>query len=1526
MNRGVSVVDKILELFFGITINYAKDFSDKVRSYFIRRNIIIEDKKKTKKLLKEFKKQNVDHSSNTKIDFQSFYKCIMSEQFYIHVNQYFLNEKTLNDLIEMAKSSFNSDDTCVEEFIKSLVEIRRNSFEKTIDIKEKYLNEKIITKFDELSPHFKKINSTTEEMHNDIKKLSDDDFQNRKRLTEYTNSRKVINNTFFSTIHFSFKIDNIDFEFNREKETNDLKNLTKGSVAIIHGIGGVGKSALIKKTFYDNENIYYVFKATEFSKTLEDIFKNTNIEEFCRKHDNVEQKYIIIDAAEKLLDINTTEEFYDFLKIVTDNKWIVLITTRTIYLNDLKQFFYLNAINDFKEIEVQTMPESEVKQLLKKYSKSEMDSNLVDLLRIPFYLNFFFSLSPKEEKLSLSEFKEMTWDTKIKKSSPNREGEFISIVLKKASDNSVFLENTRNSEFTDFVNEGLIVDENSVYYLSHDIFEEWAIEKYFNNRFIRTTSIEEFFSQIQETLQIRRGLRIWLKSKILNADQKFEQFIIEVFLSDEAEFIWKNEVMVAVLLSPFSEKYFAIIENNLLDINKISLINDISKKLLICCKKIDVSRNSSYGFTDDFVLFTQPQGNGWSSFIELVYFNNKLICKDSVINIVNVIHDWNYSNKSGEITRKASMIALTIFNLINNDKGLKVFTDLKDKLAETIIMGLSEIQEEFKLLIDGITNENIILYDIFIDKILINSVGSKDICEIMPQSVIDLFWKYFKISENEKNKSYNFGYEYETDYKYGLKDTYNSLYPASPYMTPTFFLLVSDFMLTLDFIISFVNEAVHNYKDELDTVEIIMPDGEIVKQFGNYNLWSTYRMNNFVPDVLVCMHTALEKYLLDNYEKIGNKEIRRILLYILKNTNSISLTAVVMSIVLFKPSEMSEISIILLSSLDVINYDNYKIIRQNELKGSYSIANYPRNSIKRIYVEERLKTFDDEFRKITFENQILNYLICNELANEEEFNKRKDVIYKVLDKHYESLDKSKVPDTDSRRYILARIDLRKMNFEEKDNRILISSTLTKAQIEDKKKREEDDRDFNEWLNFRSNINKLIENNNINEDFDFKAILEKIKHYYQSEDSEFRIDIDTLIKACYLYLDNCVDVTDEQYELIKEIVFTSIYKEVISLNRLRCEHTHTIKCLEKLHTNNQLDQNDFKLILIFCSLIDDIDNFLKKSAISYIQNSSNLDRYFLVELYYKIVQKYNEKMQVHKLEHEYKKENCMEEIINEIEQIYSEDETVINVDNMTLQQQYTYVLLRMPNNISDDFSNICKIFYNFFNAVETEEKKYTGKRVLIISALEKYAEIALFIDEKQLNDYLNISLIKIKNNTYYSQLFKYFIILNNENRCDLRFWQIWNKYLEKASTTSKVEYSRIDDTILSYLFFNTPENISFINDNNIVFFNNFSKKINYSPSAVLALSSLARNKTDGMFFQESIKWISILVSKSNTYPLYFDEPKEMISYLEEYMILYVAKFGALSKKDQLIRKNIIEVLNFLIQYNSCRGYILLDRIL
>jgi hypothetical protein len=431
-----------------------------------------------------------------------------------------------------------------------------------------------------------------------------------------------------------------DIKIDRSKIVNDItKTLKESSLIILSGVGGVGKTAVIKD-FYGlyKKCPFFVFKANEFNiESINQYFKNYGdygLTYFIKEYQEITEKYIIIDSAEKLSDIENQEVFKEFLSALINSGWKIIFTTRHSYLDDLKyQFIELYNLN-FKSLNIETLTRQNLEDFSKKYNfKLPSGERLQELLRNPFYLNKYLqNYSEIKASVNYSAFKNIIWDKEISASlyrknntHIKRENCFIAISRQRANTGYFYVKaDNCESEILNELEQDEIIkfDSNADgYFITHDIYEEWGLDKVIERAFNQSNDYEIFYQNIGSSLSIRRAFRNWLSEKLFNEKNKAENLIQNTINDDKIENCWKDEVLVSVLLSDYSEIFFQLFENKLLE-NNLKMLRKIIFLLRTACKERDenplnflIIKNNSFELK---TFFTKPKGRGWNCVINFI--------------------------------------------------------------------------------------------------------------------------------------------------------------------------------------------------------------------------------------------------------------------------------------------------------------------------------------------------------------------------------------------------------------------------------------------------------------------------------------------------------------------------------------------------------------------------------------------------------------------------------------------------------------------------------------------------------------------------------------------------------------------------------------------------------------------------------------------------------------------------------------------------------------------------------------------
>ena len=1424
-----------------------------------------------------------------------------------------------------------------------------------------------------------------------------------------------------TAINFNGQNIKIDRSNNLEKIKASLEK-----VLILSGTGGVGKTALIKDFFEEAKDKipFYIFKATEFElRNINEFFTGYSFQDFLDGHKNESDKIIVIDSAEKLLDLKNTDPFKEFLSILIKGNWKVIFTTRDNYLEDLNyQFFEIYKIAPLN-VNIQNLEAKELNTLSDTYHFSlPVDEKLLDLIKNPFYLNEYLKFYKKGEQINYVDFKEKLWNKIIIKSKPAREQCFLKIAFQRATDGQFFINPDCESEILDneLKKDGILGYESPHgYFITHDIYEEWALEKIIEVEFRKKSDKKTFFESIGDSLPLRRAFRKWVSEKLLLQNEEIKAFIEQTIKNKEVKSFWRDEILVSVLLSDFSCVFFELFKNELSNtlqkvvkfdnsskvvqsltvdyIYEESLLHRIFFLLRIACKEVDDDFFRQLGgknlniFSLKYVL-TNPKGQGWKSLIKFVFEKFDKIGIKNIHFILPIIYDWTSKFKEGETTKYSGLIALKYYQWIIKEDVYISNDDTKNNLLQTIIYSSSEIKSELEEIFKEVINNKWKNHrDPYCDlsEIILTKFEGATIAKILPKYVLqiaDLFWSFTPKEDYFYTRS-GMGVEEYFD----MEDDHLDYFPASSYQTPIYWLLQSSLQETIDFILRFTNKTVEHFaksefaKYEVEEIEVFIEKDKPIKQYISCRLWCTYRGTQVSPHVLESMHMALERFFLENGKVADSKTLESWLLYLLRNSKSASISAVVASIVLAYPEKTFNVANILFRTKDFFFYDTSRLVLDQGQKSSLLSlrAGFGINSKNEIHENERLKACDDKHRKWSLENLFLNYqLFRNEETSEEESKDRQKVLWETLDHYYKELpDPSAETKSDKTwRLYLARMDRRKMNLvsEKTDDGYLINfnpeiDPELREYSEKSLEKSSEPMKYTQlklWANYRLGNDekykqyKQYEDNPklaLKEVEDIIAKLKTVKRpeplklQHSEEESFYLFNHSIPVEVCSVMMRDFFDkLSKEESDLCAGIIL-----EVVSSSsgpnyqyQVTDGTQSAISVLPVLLEKYPKEKGKIKEILLFnlfnyypIDMAGTSFNAFSIAAIHKLWNTNFDDAQSILIGYLFLKPKFDalrEKIRQEKYKkNEYSlqesgvmknflKENktYLQKIINN--QLLLDDVgNIEQIDLYTLKTAFQLIPLRTKD--KEHKIIVKKIISAFVDKLISNDRKDRVDYKVRHDFLEKLAYFILSSPKEEIQEYLKPFLDKFNSSEAIANLFEEFISAEDYLNSYENFWQIWNLFREKIIEVCKKgdSYWYVDKIVKSYLFAQNPWKESAVEwhtfkDENKSFFKEISEKLGHCPSALYAISKLL-NDIGSSYLDDGISWLSGML-KSNENILNAKLKINTIYYLENIVKKYVYKNREKIKKTAELKQNVLIILDFLINKGSVIGYMLRENIL
>lgn len=222
------------------------------------------------------------------------------------------------------------------------------------------------------------------------------------------------------------------------------------------------------------------------------------------------------------------------------------------------------------------------------------------------------------------------------------------------------------------------------------------------------------FVEIGNSIRMKREFRLWLSNKIINQfNDDLDEFIKENFQNKELEDEWKDEIIISVLSSNYSKKFFDYFENEIKE-NNFKMLKHMLKLILRveCDKKCNengwgeilsfIFKYEDQFFSDNFDLDETTLKNleiyAYSGIeLDFILLEEKiekrelnLVKLKNCINFYNnfelilpVLEKWCNFNRKGKITEKIR--ELITDTVKDNRKNWMINSEYKFEKIKNII-------------------------------------------------------------------------------------------------------------------------------------------------------------------------------------------------------------------------------------------------------------------------------------------------------------------------------------------------------------------------------------------------------------------------------------------------------------------------------------------------------------------------------------------------------------------------------------------------------------------------------------------------------------------------------------------------------------------------------------------------------------------------------------------------------------------------------------------------------------------------
>ena len=1330
----------------------------------------------------------------------------------------------------------------------------------------------------------------------------------------------------------------IKIDYSVEQEQVKSAILEKKHI-VVFGEGGCGKTALLKsiwESVRDRISIC-IRKAQDIKNSRIDNLFEGGLDVFLEAFRDVEKKVMVIDSAERIQDIDDTTTIESFISRLKDGGWTFVFTVRDSFLESLLEdlnFLYRIAPT---LVRIEPLSIDSLKELAENYNfKLPSNEAFQDRLCTLFYLNLYLNLYADLDRInSNSKFSELIWREKIAGrvnaggKAIKRSKMFLDFIQQRVARDDFYLSDDRfDPEITQLlVDDEVLARNDNGLFITHDIYEEWGLAKAINKKWQEKRSVNSFFDSLNSSFLVRKAFRQWLKNIIESNLEDIQELLSKSF-DPEIQDLWKDEILIGIMESSYASRFLENEKEVLLEDNA-KLLNRIVFLLQLACKRLDkVIQHEGYEYP-----FYVPFGSGWNAVIHILFE-----LKEHNIPVaykLTVLKEWTANNKQGQATREAGLMALNIWASTEKE-GTRIYDkELIKDLCEITINSAKEIKSEISKLIKKIVenkwNTHLDPYYDWSHYILSNPQEAALLICNVPDDIfplMDLFWRYKKEKSRFSSEYYTFLNENsfglnadELEYSYG---------PAHAYQTPLFLLLATRYWKAVEYIVEFTNSIIDHIlkckprNEELSKITIFCSNETSSAQYGNYSLWGLYRgvIHVIYPDIMQSMHMALERVLLEfaddeRYDKIVMNSFD----LILSKSKSVSLTAVVSSVVLAHPIKFRTYALNLFKTIELFHWDTIRLNDESLHSWFYGMDGIR----SEIAYKERTSTLQQSFRKRSLESLCVEYQYTrNSQISIEQHSNLLAEVYSVLDAHHLEAKKLDEDIRNIREILLYRIDKRKHKptvSEAKSGEFFIEMN-PQLPAELKKISEDSCAAISDQMRFGSVViwcEKKFKGEDVSvyhqyEENPLKAIQDAKDVIAAIENRQQLMPMDGFVPAnvaatMLLFYEN--SLTKKDLLFCKKIVEGNI------LASLRPGYV--------LQMSNGLELCVHALLVLIRLFPEDKHNYINLLATLLCDHKGGR----LIRICDYAIDC------LKRCDNQYLLENVMAHYIvmaagqsGNIKEFVSLDESLKSrLEIMDLECAEVLFEL-IPKGTDNELYNIfiMHLLPRFAETLKRDKKHSYFSQPRYNRSLYLYkslAHYALRLETRNIEAFLAPFIKYLDCDSNSLEFIRQFVRAENELKRTTEFWEIWH-LLYKPIIKKSIGYN--DDVLQAYLladYLSIPEVTEWhsFGSENFWLYDNVVRDCGDSPATIFAIAK-SMNYIASRFVDKGVEWLYEITSKHPAINLHGRE-RNTIFYMERFIGGFVRKNRSKIRKNKQKKEMLVTILTFMVERNSVQAFMLRD---
>lgn len=1320
----------------------------------------------------------------------------------------------------------------------------------------------------------------------------------------------------------------------RQDMVNQLEGLlSQHKHVIVAGESGSGKSAIVKDYClrHQNDAVFVWINAGQLNTNdvnslfhYEESYTLQNVKSYYSRN---AKKVLIIDSSEKLLSARGTMAYSLLIDSLIDDDWQVIFTVRKSRVDAFQK-----SIVDLQEIkteilEVYLISDSTIDAIFEKYTIAKpSNKKLYQRIHNLFYLARYCELS-HDQSVSYSDFLDSIWEEKIK-------GSVDSDISKREAREQCILEcakrilHTGNylirkegldlESISELIQDEVISNDRYSYQFAHDIYLDWALNVYLDILWERTLNVVEFFKGIEDNIIGFNAFRNWIAHKVNNQADLVRVFEMSLF-SEELIKKWRSVVITAILRSDSYSPIFFNAYKEKLKADEYRWGAIVLSELVVNCQEIV----SYIKYKDINYPMMCPVGSGWDSAIDFINEDFDYLRK-KYGKLVNAIlkHYHRLRNANPKSLQIAAKMALQPHKEIAEirKQGRDVYYENPEIAWSVAVNYFGYILPEIKQILDEIIVHRWVNHLDPYSELSRYIAKSQDISLAVlymhyPKEILDLMDIYWSASNDNDEDDVEHGRIVHSDYRvfepeeaWGLSHERLMLtyFPVSGLQTCINMMLLLHPKATVDFLISFIDKCVHSYaaydweSDPVTQIEITLFDGTKRTKLGNQTAWNLYRGTSGIstPDLLKCIHMALERYILDIAKENRKDEVREILDKIIDKAESISLLAIVASVVVCHPNDYFEEAIALTSNLLLLGYDLHRSTR--ELSANLIEFAYRRNLAM---LDERRKSNALPHRKRHLEDVLCWMQVSLEDDADKGKQQRLQRVYKNVDMLKEQLDAMSKDEKDLFGFILLRCDVRAMTKEHAEvDGVPVVQYVPNLSDEQKRLSEKSRSDSDKmmlgvslrmWVTYhmKGRLDKLSGNEYENNPLKALSDSKQIKEQLMIQPGGLSLlpgDEYVPSMVCALMLMDYIDkLSNDDIEYCEDEVINALL-DVDSM--VDSEMSSFIECMSAINSilgrTHRYDDQIQSILQVYSSLENEVDG----------QRCCDIVANAIVA--YKLWENYSAFMQ--------------KTLVSHAESIAEKKD----ISNITSEDAESLLCLMATYPLEEDMQELANISLEILSHVWDDDDKrhgfYYGTRVY---ASNTVARMILSAPKDVISELVSYYARYINTNGHDTMLMS-FVLQTLKTNDYGRFWIAWKAFYPTIVLNRRDH--RYSDLLNNYML--NPTRYSEWSDDWFVFqkqdldfYRNIAHDIGNEP-IVLRNIVVATNTIAKKYLAEMLSIIYYIVANNGQMDMR-DMKSEILTGLERICRSITIQYSQELSSSQNIRNQFIDVLDFMIRNDS-----------